>query len=320
GHELVHYLGTRADSRSIAALAALTTLGMSDSVRQAAARTLRAVTRDGTGPPGWYGRGIELTECWRGGDVFGETTTVVCVAEGGVTRHGIVVGVDDDCPPAGPVLSDAFVTVVPDEMIATLSRPRIPGDLAAAPQLLSPRHAAVILSKGLIELDDGAPERDPESALLRLRALLAARCRAVTGGDLVAAAPLPATVVDVNRTLNAFLSSPHSAPLPRTEEVVAAIELIAEFHLPGGLRVGPTVTRTFLHECVPAKLDCDSPVLPLLIDVLRAFNRWAADRVGLDGEAIAVLDTVTRRCAAGFRDRFDEQDRPVPPDWPGLFG
>lgn len=326
GSEFVSYLARRADPKAMAILAALRTLAPTPALRNSAANLLESLSSSGAQVPPWHNTPMRVIECWQGSDVFEESITVLWVTQCGETRHGVVVVVDNDCPPIGPVLSDVYVTSTPDEVVEELRQTHT-GTLAIPAQRTDPYGTINTMRAGLAELDDELPVQDPESTVLAMRALLAARCRSVTAelpvqqDSIESTGPVPAapTVGEINRILNAFLSSPEAAVLPRNEDVVAAVELIAAFHLPGGLRVGPSITQTFLHDCVPEELEADDDMLGVLADVLRAFNAWGAKHTGLPPGAAALLDDQTLKCAKHYRQDIPDRGHDIPPDWPGLF-
>lgn len=315
GCEFVDFLAARGDVPAAAALAALRGLSVVPAVRDSIEVALELLSRRDVHPPHWINARLTLADCWRGGDVFGESSTVVCVVDGDVPRHGLVVQLDDDCPPDGPQVSDIYLTDEPDEVVATLANPAVEPGLASPPTRIPPRSMARLLAAGLEPT--GAGPQPP--TVLGLRALLAARCR------LVSADPTPLDpgpdAAAVNRALNAFLSAPQAVGLPRTEAVVAAFELVAAFHLHGEARVGPGLSRNFLHRYLPGRLDGDCEAVTVVADVLRAYNRWVAADRNLGPAALAVLDRQTSTCAEHFRADIEAADPALPPpDWPGLFG
>lgn len=312
--ELLQYLRQRADPRASAVLATLGYLADTEAMRTEA-ETARS---DLPAPPQWPFAGIAVSECWCSADVFEESLTLVCVTESAGVRSGLVVILDNDFPPLGPMITDAYVTSEPDEVVASL-REASTGEFTRQPERIAPHTAMSKLWSALCELDDEAAHIDPESPLMLLRALLRHRCRIVgvdTGG---AREPEMPSAADVKRVLNAFLSSPDAQTLPRNEEVVAALELILAFHLPTGLRVGPRLSRTFLHEWVPEELEADDDMLPVLASVLSTFNGWVARDLGLGDEAIGAIARQVSHCEQHFRDDIPDYDADAPPDWPGLF-
>jgi hypothetical protein len=315
--EFIDYLADRRDPGGAAVLAALSTLAPGRSLRSEARVELEALRDKNIPVPAWLRTPVRVTECWVGGDVFAENTTVLCIAEGGNLRHGIVALLDNDSPPSGPQLADVFVTAEPDQVIRALGEPEAPGELTMPATRLEPARATELLRAAIAGCELTEPE-DRESTVLQLRALLAARCRTVSETPVRPRPPAP-TQGQINRVMNDFLSAPHAALLPRTEALIAAVDLIVGFHLPGGLRVGPAITQTFLHDCVPARVESDNEILTVLVPVLRAFNRWVAGEAGLPAKAVELLDQRTESCALTFRDAIPDSDRDIPPDWPGLF-
>ncbi len=312
--ELLHYLENRGNQRAATVLATLANIADTETMRSEAADTMATLPA----APQWCFDPVTVVECWCSKDVFEESLTLVCITESGGVRSGVVVILDNDFPPLGPMITDVYGTTEPDAVVESL-READAGSFTLPVERVSTPNVMTKLWSALCELDDEAAHIDVESPLLLLRAMLRHRCRISGVATSEGRVPTMPSAAEVKRVLNAFLSSPHAQTLPRNEEVVAALELILAFHLPTGLRVGPRLSRTFLHEWVPEELEADDDMLPVLAPVLAAFNTWVAMDLGLSREAIGIIEQQTRHCEQHFREDIPDYDADAPPDWPGLF-
>jgi hypothetical protein len=297
GEGIVAYAARRPRAGAVGLLRAIAVLGTAQQREQAAAAA-DALTAGGTDGPAWVqDLGTErVTAAWEYGDVFGDATGVLLVAERAGARHGVVVLVDHTL---GGMVTDALITDEPDEVLEDLR-----GDTGTPdPRAITTDAAAALLVPAFEATDTTAragagPEVDEEFAASR--ALVLARVQ------LLPAPPPAPPVVGLDaaaRTaaVDDFLGSAEARDLPPGARGCA--ELLVEFgevvDPARPLRVGPGLIDRFLDAVLndetlndgtldegPELSDEELDALPA---TLRAWAEWAGRRSGLPEEAMAEL-------------------------------
>lgn len=304
----VRYAASRRTPEALALLCALSGLGASDQVRDLAARGARDLVAAGVPSPPWA-RGIgqaRATACWWLRDVFGDQAQVLCIFEGPVGRHGLVVLVDFSH--LGGWAKDVFVTGEPDHVLRSmreqsaaeqLMRDVEPLDLGAARRLLTDAFAATDMT--------WEPDVGEDFRVFRALALARLRCLPEPAGPVTT----PREVTDEERDaiVAEFLASPHAAGLTGESARYCArlvIDYGADYDAGQPLRVSPAKTETFLLGWLPRKVMLDESDRSAMPAVVAAWMRWAGERAGLDAAALLELDEVAAECGADFAEAYDD--------------
>jgi Plasmid pRiA4b ORF-3-like protein/Domain of unknown function (DUF1841) len=296
--------GTR---EAMALLRALAVLGVTPAQREAASSAAAALAAAGVADPPWaatIGR-VEVGDCWRLSDVFGDQASVLSVFGYGSREHGLVALVDFNH--LGGWVKDLFVTPEPARVLRELRKTALSEPFAVLDQV-ELAEARQLLEDGLAATD-ATWEPEVSDELRQFRALALARCRAMPKPNRPAQPVPEIDNAERDAIVAEFFASPHAAGLPEEAARYGArlvVDFGADYDAGRPLRVSPAKIVGFLLDWVPAKVSLDDADRDALPHVVTAWVRWAGERTGLDSAAVAQLVDVARDCGEDFGEAYEE--------------
>jgi Domain of unknown function (DUF1841) len=305
---LVGAVERKGGRRALALLRALATVGGTEALRDAALTAADALAAAGVTEPAWasqLGR-VEVGDCWRFADIFGDQANLLLEFGYGERRHGLVALVDFNH--LGGWIQDLFITAKPAEVLREMRKESMSDPFATLEQI-EPSEARRLVERGLAATDETwQPEVTEE--FWQFRALALARCRVMPEPTR---ADEPAPEIDGaerDAIVEEFIGSAHVAGLlgDGGDDAADAVRFCARLLVDFGadyddgkpLRVGPAKIEGFLLDWVPGKVVLDDADRNALPAVVTAWVRWAGERTGLPGEAIEEVVKVATECGAQF--------------------
>jgi hypothetical protein len=274
-------------------LRAVEAVGITAELRKAAAEGAAAVAATGVKEPAWAGSlgPIEAGQCWRSGDVYGDSCYLVAEFIRGGRRHAVSghVGLDginglaeevnllDDTDGLAAELAEAA-----DEPLMVFSE--IPHEIGI--RVLRNSIPAAVDYYGVEDDPD-----DPDAVAADFYALVYARYRALG---------LPEELAEGGEAMPQELGDKIAA------DFVAAVELEDQksareiaFHAAAfgyeldaqrPLRVSPAKTAGFLLGYLPRVVKLSGEAVAAVPEVARAWTAWVAGQMDLPDEAITELN------------------------------
>ncbi|MGH8776035.1 MAG: DUF1841 family protein [Jiangellaceae bacterium] len=303
---LVSYCERRRSPQSIAALHALRVLATSTDVRGAASDTIAML--DVPAPP-WAGAigNVELRECWRMADVYGDQADVTCVFGYGNQRHALCYLVDFNH--MGGWVKDVFPIDEPDAVLTEMRKSVEQSDGIATVTPLDPAEARHLLERGF-QATETTWEPDVADTFSEFRALGLARCRALP--DTASEQPDLDEVSDHQRErlVEEFLASDEAAALSSRESAAYGARLIVDYGCDYDesqpLRVSPAKIEIFMLGWLPKKVLLDDDDKAAMPAVVTAWTRWAARRNNLPPAAAAEVVEAAEEIGRHFADEYDD--------------
>ena len=285
GLELIAFAQRKITPGAAALLAALKVLAETEEERTAAAEALGVVLGRGIPEPEWAaGIGkVEVGECWRTGDVYGDESSVLCVFSRGGESLGLLALLDFT---DGGRVRDLVVIEEPHEVLAEMrAQVEEDGDLVVL-EKIDPADAHRLLASG-IAATDALEEPEVGEDYLRFHAVALAWARSLPAPS--AAEPV-AEWTDAQRAeaVEQFLAD---AGLPDPDAAREIAGLLADHgsrtEPANPMRVGPEKLARFLEALLDGEyeLEDEDAVAPVVL----AWANWAAARAGLSEVAIAAL-------------------------------
>jgi hypothetical protein len=310
GFGVVDYAERTGGRVALALLRALAVIGVAQELRDAASAAAANLAASGAGEPPWAGRlgRVEVGDCWRLGDLYGDQASLLVGFGYGRRRHGLVALVDFNH--LGGWVKDLFVTAEPAAVLRDLRKAALSEPLATLDQM-DPAEARRLLEGGLAATDQ-TWEPEVSEDFRQFRALALARCRVLP--EPVGPTEPPPEIGDAERDaiVEEFLGSAHATGLANRDAARFCVRLLVDFgaDYDGGkpLRVSPAKTEEFLHDWVPRKVVLDDADREALPAVVTAWVRWAGERSGLPRAAVDEVVEVATECGAHFGEAYEDAD------------
>jgi hypothetical protein len=304
--ELIAFAAGKTNPSAAAVLAALRELATTERQRQEAGKALASLTSRGLPEPEWadqLGR-FTIGECWRTSDVYGDSSSLLCVFGEGESAHGVLALLD--FTEFDGWAKEVAIVDEPDQVLAEMRElAEEEGELLAFEQL-SIAEAGRLLQNGLDRTDRIAePEVSPD--FVRFRAVVAARARALQeAGSLRIDASQSASIPDVQvaehesqgssegerqEIVDTFLSQASEiTDSPAAREVIKAFIDYGYTHEPTRpLRVGPEKVALILDLLLDGEIPLDHEIPEDFPGIVLAWVKWAGARDGLPQVAIDAL-------------------------------
>ncbi|GHF58995.1 hypothetical protein FHX82_000388 [Amycolatopsis bartoniae] len=272
--------------RLVAPLAALRSLAPTEEQREAAGLALDKL---GLGEPDWARalNQVQVGECWRTSDVYGDETSVLCVFGEGESAHGLLVSIGYAL--FGGWADEAVIVESPAEVISEMqSQAAESGNLVTC-EPITPGRAHQLLADAFVGTE---LQTEPEVTddYVRFRALAMARTRSLPEPEPVDP-PRVLSAEEEAETIDEFFRA--ALDLEDTEAArVCALRLI-EFgmeHDPRTpLRVGPDKLASFVDLVDDGAIELTDEQDEVLDAVLPAWARWGAQRDSLPADAVEPL-------------------------------
>jgi hypothetical protein len=308
GIEGVNYALRRGTPAAMAMLCAFAATATSEELREAAQQCRVQLAARGVAEPQWgavMGR-VEVGECWRLSDVYGDQATLCCEFAYGTERHALVALLDH-----GDMYDwakELWISAEPDAVLADMR------DTATKDPLMVLERVEPATARRLLEsaIDGSGDPTVPDlgEGYGEHRAIALARCRAMPGPE---EPPVPAEVSDAERAaiVEEFLTSPEGGGLPPEAEHLARIvvDFGADEDLGRPLRVGPGKISSLFAMWLATDPTLGERHRAAVGPVYTAWNRWAAARTGLPEAAYEELDEAVAHCVARFEEDYQENAR-----------
>jgi Domain of unknown function (DUF1841) len=308
GMELVDQVAHARTPRAVALLRALAAVGTTGPLRAAARSAAEELVAGGVADPLWAaaaGR-VDVGECWRLGDVYGDQASLLCTFGTGTRPHGLLALLDFNHLDGW--VKDVFVTDDPAGALRSLREAAASEPLATL-EPIDPAAARLLLEDGFAATDiTWQPEVSDE--FRQYRALALARCRAIPAPAKPAAEDQEIDEAEREAIVAEFLASPQGGALPADDATRFCARLLvdygADYGSAGPLRVSPARTEAFLHDWLPRKAVLDDADRAAFPAVVTAWVRWAGERAGLPDEALVELVGVATECGGHFDEAYEE--------------
>ncbi|MGH8823704.1 MAG: DUF1841 family protein, partial [Jiangellaceae bacterium] len=291
---------------AVAALHALRAVATTEDVRDAAGAAARSLNRPA--PPWAETIGdVDVVECWRMGDVYGDQADIMSVFSYGEARHAVMTLVDFNH--LGGWVKDTFPIDEPDEALAQMRSAVAESDGIATISPIDPAEARRLLEKAF-EATEMTWEADVGDTYAEFRALALARCRALP--DTAPSRPEPDPVPDDEREriVEEFLASDEAATLQPPDSARYGAWLIVDYGCDYDesqpLRVSPAKIENFTLGWLPRKVMLDAEDRATMPAVVSAWTRWAAARSDLPAAAVTEVLDAAQRVGEQFDEAYDD--------------
>jgi hypothetical protein len=292
---------------ALCTLTALAAMAGTPTLRRNAAAAAERLAGSGVRQPRWAQASgtVEIGECWRYGDVFGDQETILCSfgrEQGG--DHAMLVLIDHTL---GGLAKDVFFT---DAVAGSIADLRL--ELDATPvtflEPIEPAAARRRLQRAFTVTDELLEPRINDD-LAPHRAMALARLRALPTGLEELPLPGPRTSPDV--VVDEFLNSGEASGLPDPELARRWVRLLVERAAErddAPTRVGPGMLDELLLVDVPDHALLDAAAKQAMPAVLNAWIRWAGRRQDLSAVAAEWLQTALDEILEEFAEAYRAPD------------
>jgi Plasmid pRiA4b ORF-3-like protein/Domain of unknown function (DUF1841) len=302
----VDYCRRSGTPQTVAALHALRAVATTDEVREAAGAAMRTLNRPA--PPWAESIGdVEVVECWRMGDVYGDQIDVMCVFGYGEARHAVMTLVDFNH--LGGWVKDVFPIDVPAEVLVEMRKAVAESGGIATISPIDPAEVRPLLEKAF-RATEMTWDADVSEAFAEFRALALARTRALPNTAPDIAEPDEVTGYERERIVDEFLASDEAAALRPPDAARYCARLIVDYGCDHDesqpLRVSPAKIEIFMLGWLPRKVLLDSVDRTAMPAVVSAWTRWAAARADLPAAAVTEVVDTSQRVGEHFDEAYDD--------------
>jgi Plasmid pRiA4b ORF-3-like protein/Domain of unknown function (DUF1841) len=314
--DLVRRIERKGGPPALALLRALASVADTERLRDAASTAAGALAAAGVTEPTWVAQlgQVEVGDCWRFADIFGDQASLLVEFGYGARPHGLVVLLDFNH--LGGWVKDLFVTPDPAQVLRDMRKASMSDPFATLEQV-EPSESRRLIERCLAATDETwLPEVGEEFP--HYRALALARCRAMPepaqADELAVKIEIVGAVRDA--IVDEFLASTHAASLlgDVTGDMADAVRFCARLLVDFGadydagkpLRVSPAKVEHFLLDWVPGKVVLDDADRDALPAVVSAWVRWAGERTGLPSSAVDLVAKVAADSGVQFGEVYED--------------